>query len=116
MFQAFSGLVKHLISAGKSEQARKLVVHRLVMMKSLRGERPSSAARDKEPKNKHALPLLVIRGKLDEVIPYEHGKTLFDNYAGPKKGVFPREATHNLYDVYSVRPSLAAFVCVQRAP
>ena len=44
-------------------------------------------------------PLLIIHGKKDEVIPYEHSLKLFEKALNPKKHVCVDEAMHNnLYD------------------
>jgi fermentation-respiration switch protein FrsA (DUF1100 family) len=40
-------------------------------------------------------PLLVIHGAKDEVIPYNQGKLLFDEYKGPKKFVSIINGNHN---------------------
>ena len=44
-------------------------------------------------------PLLIIHGKKDEVVPYEHSLKLFNKAPSPKKHVCIDEAMHNnLYD------------------
>ena len=49
--------------------------------------------------NKIYSPLLIISGKKDEIIPYNHGQKLFLKANEPKKSVFVDEAMHNnLYD------------------
>lgn len=40
-------------------------------------------------------PLLIIAGKFDEVIPYEHGKRMFDEGSEPKKLVIGPNSSHN---------------------
>jgi pimeloyl-ACP methyl ester carboxylesterase len=41
------------------------------------------------------LPLLVIHGTRDEVIPFSHGRTLHDRHPGPKRFVAIEDAGHN---------------------
>ena len=49
--------------------------------------------------DKILLPLLIINGKKDEVIPYIHGLKIFEKAKNPKKHVSIDEAMHNnLYD------------------
>ena len=45
-------------------------------------------------------PTFILHGHQDEVIPYNHGETLFEQSVGqPKKLHHPRDMTHNDYDL-----------------
>ena len=51
------------------------------------------------PSSKILSPLLIIHGKKDEVVPYDHSLKLFNKAPSPKKHVCIDEAMHNnLYD------------------
>ena len=59
--------------------------------------------------NKIYSPLLIISGKKDEIIPYNHGQKLFLKANEPKKSVFIDEAMHNnLYD-YNIEKDVIQF-------
>eukprot|EP01071_Lankesteria_metandrocarpae_P002739 Lankesteria_metandrocarpae@DN2523_c0_g1_i2.p1 len=48
-------------------------------------------------------PLLIIHGQNDEVIPFVHGHTLFNEYRASdnlKQSFFPEDSQHNAYSVY----------------
>lgn len=40
-------------------------------------------------------PVLVIHGKLDEVIPFQHGEQMYEAVAGPKQHYWVEQAGHN---------------------
>ncbi|KAH0482064.1 MAG: hypothetical protein KVP17_003078 [Porospora cf. gigantea B] len=43
------------------------------------------------------VPLLILHGQNDEIIPCYHGFDLFNGYSGPKACLFPEDSPHNEY-------------------
>ncbi len=54
----------------------------------------------REKIKKLKVPLLVLHGERDEIVPFEHGKMVFDAAPGPKKFFAIAGAAHN--DTYAI--------------
>ena len=55
-------------------------------------------------------PLLILHGKKDEVVPFEMGKKIFEQYNRKKKNVFIDEAMHNNLYEYGIAKEVINFI------
>ncbi|PPR41830.1 MAG: hypothetical protein CFH22_00373 [Alphaproteobacteria bacterium MarineAlpha5_Bin12] len=55
-------------------------------------------------------PLLILHGKKDEVVPFEMGKKIFEQYNQKKKKVFIDEAMHNNLYEYGIAKEVINFI------
>jgi fermentation-respiration switch protein FrsA (DUF1100 family) len=72
---------------------------------------PGRALRELDPTPETAIqkltePLLVVHGDADDVVPFSHGRRLFERAASPKKRFCPIEGEDHAMALFAVGPYL----------